>query len=534
MPSCFERACGSCAQICGPPAVICFLISSYVSKAIFVQIEPVLSYLGERIHILELVGMLGWGIWIMTLGMTYLGLAFMVLAIMPGWPYALYDYAQGEDRHRILRACVGLHHLQEYEGAAASPEMGLLSTVLAKVPLLAVIAVASAEGRDVLVSGLKENGLLRFVTLAYAFLSGINIASSSYACVDAVKDPSQPELGLEEALAHSIDGWISRAYTYLIHAVDTLTAVTVVGAVGGHCDRETFGCWLLGLWLCTGLLPALAAPPPMPTLRPALPKRGIKAWCHKLAVSILLIASPPTEFMPMLRVTKQRIWAAATLLRAVWLLASGMAVPTLQRPLFAGLEVIHVVVVGGLSMALVAWIRLLHAEVKQKPHSFLSKRDSFFSVDNSYDVVTMLHKPLIDAKPATPPAPAPVSPIAENPQEAAERDSETSRQPEYEEKEETPVVEPVKEEEEEVEESTPDADSVQDEGEGFDLEAAVPEPLATAWPEVPESLFAPEEPPKVNHVAPPRGFWPFCCPDKMAGCTSMCTKTEIGEKDLLT
>ena len=26
--------------------------------------------------------------------------------------------------------------------------------------------------------------------------------------------------------------------TYLLHAIDTLTVVTVVGAVGGHCDRE--------------------------------------------------------------------------------------------------------------------------------------------------------------------------------------------------------------------------------------------------------------------------------------------------------
>ncbi|OLP73900.1 hypothetical protein AK812_SmicGene46714, partial [Symbiodinium microadriaticum] len=34
------------------------------------------------------------------------------------------------------------------------------------------------------------------------------------------------------------------------------------------------------------------------------------------AVSILLFASPPTEFMPLLPLRKQRIWAAATLVRA--------------------------------------------------------------------------------------------------------------------------------------------------------------------------------------------------------------------------
>eukprot|EP00913_Durusdinium_trenchii_P030335 g28416.t1 len=62
------------------------------------------------------------------------------------------------------------------------------------------------------------------------------------------------------------------------------------------------------------------------------------------------------RFMPLLRVTKQRVWAAACLVRAVWVLASAMVVPTLRRPLFAGLEVIHVVVLGALGIALVTTI----------------------------------------------------------------------------------------------------------------------------------------------------------------------------------
>ncbi|CAE7947918.1 unnamed protein product, partial [Symbiodinium sp. KB8] len=185
---------------------------------------------------------------------------------------------------------------QEYHGAASSPEMELLATVIGKVPMMAVIAMASAEGTDILLSGFQENGLLRFVMMTYVFLSGVSIASVSYACVDAISAKDSREgLGLEGALAAQIDSWISRLHTYLLHAVDTLTVVTVIGGVGGHYDHEDFCFWILGLWLSSGLLPAILAPPPMPTLRPALPKRGLRAFLHKAAVSILLFASPPTE-----------------------------------------------------------------------------------------------------------------------------------------------------------------------------------------------------------------------------------------------
>ncbi|CAK9083476.1 unnamed protein product [Durusdinium trenchii] len=373
----FER--GEKLKICGPPVarwgmetrrdraetgrgkkvVICFLAGSSIAQILFAQLQPVLAFLGERIHILELLGLLGWGLWIVHIGLPMLGWSFVVISVLPGWPFAVYDLVQmgwKEGRRRVMMAMIGLHHLQEYHGSAASPEMELFSSILAKVPQMGVISMASAEGRDVLMSGWKENGFFRFVTLFYAFLSGLSIAVASYACVDAVEQPSHEALGIEEALASQIDGWISRLVSYLIHAIDTLTVVTVVGAVGAHSDREAFWMWLFSLWLVTGLLPALVAPPPMPTLRPALPKHGLKAFCHKFAVSILLVASPPTEFMPLLRVTKQRVWAAACLVRAVWVLASAMVVPTLRRPLFAGLEVIHVVVLGALGIALVTTI----------------------------------------------------------------------------------------------------------------------------------------------------------------------------------
>eukprot|EP00435_Cladocopium_sp_Y103_P001728 s2879_g1.t1 len=446
-------------------------------------------------------------------------------------------------RRRVLLAAIGLHHLQDYEGAAASPEMHLFATVLAKVPQMAVVSIASAEGRDVMVSGSKENGLLRFVTLAVAFFSGVSIADASYSCVDAVQQPSShQELGIEEALASQIDGWISRLNTYLLHAIDTLTVVTVVGAVGGHCDREAFGGWLLSLWLLTGLLPALVAPPPMPTLRPALPTRGLKALCHKAAVSILLVASPPTEFMPFLRMTKQRVWAAACLLRAVWLLASAMAFPTLKRPLFAGLEVIHVVVIGALGLATVALIRLLHAEVQRKQKLTRFKpSSSFFSVDSAYDIrPPSLKEPLcptkIEESPAEieNPATEEVAEVmqveeatfpkleGENPQEAAQRsDSEAVKEADLARSPGILQIAEVAGEEASALESQMEETSAPP-FEELDPCAA---PDGSSSPDL-ESQASPKilEPPRT-------GFFRFCCPTRPQDC---CSRPETGNKDFLT
>lgn len=534
---CFERICGSCAQICGPVVIICLLAGSSLAKLIFRYLQPVLSFLGERVHIVELLGVLGWGLWIVGLGLPALGWSFCIIAIAPGWPYALYDlmhlgYKQG--RRRVLLAVIGLHHLQEYEGAAASPEMHLFATVLAKVPQMAVVSIASAEGRDVMVSGSKENGLLRFVTLAVAFFSGVSIADASYSCVDAVQQPSShQELGIEEALASQIDGWISRLNTYLLHAIDTLTVVTVVGAVGGHCDREAFGGWLLSLWLLTGLLPALVAPPPMPTLRPALPTWGLKALCHKAAVSILLVASPPTEFMPFLRVTKQRVWAAACLLRAVWLLASAMAFPTLKRPLFAGLEVIHVVVIGALGLATVALIRLLHAEVQRKQKlSRFKPSSSFFSVDSAYDLrPPSLKEPLCPTKIEE--CPAEIENAKEEAEEVEEvKEAETFPKPS---EVENPQEAAQRSDSEAVKEDIARPGSLQVEVAG---EASAEDTSAPPFEELdpraaPDGSSSPDLESQASPILePPRtGFFRFCCPTRPQDC---CSRPEAGNKDFLT
>ena len=39
----------------------------------------------------RLLGVLGWGLWIVQLGLPALGWSFAVIALIPGWPYAFYD-----------------------------------------------------------------------------------------------------------------------------------------------------------------------------------------------------------------------------------------------------------------------------------------------------------------------------------------------------------------------------------------------------------------------------------------------------------
>jgi len=241
---CAEFVCGGCSQVLCPPVIICALGGSYLFKFVLAKLEPVLSFLGERVCLVEFFALLAWGAWVIRLGMPYLGYSFALIAMVPSWPYAIYDLVNGAGAGRIALAAIGLRHLQEYHGSADSPEMELLATVLGKVPMTLVIATASAEGTDILMSGFHENGLLRIVTMSYVFLTGMSIASVSYACVDAVaKKDSREGLGLEGALAAQIDGWLSRAHTYLIHAVDTLTVVTVIGGMGGRYNHEDFFFW---------------------------------------------------------------------------------------------------------------------------------------------------------------------------------------------------------------------------------------------------------------------------------------------------
>lgn len=42
----------------------------------------------------RLLGLLGWGLWIVHIGLPMLGWSFVVISVLPGWPFAVYDLVQ--------------------------------------------------------------------------------------------------------------------------------------------------------------------------------------------------------------------------------------------------------------------------------------------------------------------------------------------------------------------------------------------------------------------------------------------------------
>ena len=59
-----------------------YIYITYTSHVTCIFLEP---------DQLRLLGVLGWGLWIVGLGLPALGWSFCIIAIAPGWPYALYD-----------------------------------------------------------------------------------------------------------------------------------------------------------------------------------------------------------------------------------------------------------------------------------------------------------------------------------------------------------------------------------------------------------------------------------------------------------
>ncbi|OLP99154.1 hypothetical protein AK812_SmicGene18314 [Symbiodinium microadriaticum] len=213
---------------------------------------------------------------------------------------------------------------QEYHGAASSPEMELLATVIGKVPMMAVIAMASAEGTDILLllrgnlSGFQENGLLRFVMMTYVFLSGVSIASVSYAC---------------SYLSEEWDEIV--ILPGLVHGQLTQPQVTVIGGVGGHYDHEmnVYNLYLQRL--------AHSGDDVTKDQHQKLMEEMVTA-----AVSILLFASPPTE--------QEELALAPFKGNLRDRLHKFPALRVVQRVYALQEELIHVVLLGGVAMATVA------------------------------------------------------------------------------------------------------------------------------------------------------------------------------------
>lgn len=193
----------------------------------------------------------------------------------------------------------------EYTNAAASPEVRLLSTALATLPTMAVVAAASDLNRDLLIGG-EVTQISEWLLLIVILVSGMSIAPAIYECRGRSGLPAE-------------DSWLgSQVCSAVVLAFDALILVSVIGLVGAQYDHMVCLLWIASFWLFCGVLPALKDPPPMPTLQPAVPLNGWPSILHRMIASILLSAISPLEYMPMLPPTQRQTWAWAALLRAAF------------------------------------------------------------------------------------------------------------------------------------------------------------------------------------------------------------------------
>jgi len=315
--------------------------------------------------IMEVFFMVGWGVWIVHIGLPVLGWVFVVFAFVPSWPYAVYDAFMG-DAKRCAIAFVGLRHLHHYGELAESPEMELVEAITGKIPMMLVIAVATAGGTDILVSGEQENDVLRAVTILYVMYSGVTISKAAYVCLDATRSKIVRAKSTRRSSGHVnefanrfltcencvalmgeiIEASLFRVYAAFVHAIDAVSVVYVVGAVGASHSHSSFCIWMLVLWLLCGLFPAMVKPPPMPTLEPPIPEKGLPALLHRLVVSLLLTASPPIEYMPFLTRQGQYCWAISVLFRSAWILAACSCTPESTHLAVGPFEFVTFVFVG--------------------------------------------------------------------------------------------------------------------------------------------------------------------------------------------
>eukprot|EP00929_Paragymnodinium_shiwhaense_P005401 TRINITY_DN10730_c0_g1_i1.p1 TRINITY_DN10730_c0_g1~~TRINITY_DN10730_c0_g1_i1.p1 ORF type:complete len:389 (+),score=44.77 TRINITY_DN10730_c0_g1_i1:175-1341(+) len=260
-----------------------------------------------------------------------LGFMMAIAALLPSWPYAFHDASKG-NWSRFLVSLMGGNYLLKYTGTGQSPELRLFSAVLGAVPSMAVVMAGGVRGRDVLITNGEQNALAEWSLLGVAVMSGLAIAFATGDCLDATKPEAVGNQQLSSFLSSAsgvvatidrvIHGFVARMYNAVVSAIDAVTLTTVAGCVAGHCKAPVAWAWFLALWLIGGLIPALEAPPPMPTLRPPIPTRGCGLVWHRLFTSVLMALSPPLLYMPLLLPIQRKVWAVAALLRAAILVTS--------------------------------------------------------------------------------------------------------------------------------------------------------------------------------------------------------------------
>lgn len=233
------------------------------------------------------------------------GVLLIVFALMPGWPHALHELMEKRWR-RGLVSFFGCSSLLSYEGIAAAPEFEYAAVVLGGLPKMCIYLSAELYGHNLLfATGATQAG--DWAILIAVVLNGAVLAPAATNLLQAWKDYETDDTEPPEQ---------TEFWSYLLHACDMLALVTTIGTVGVTWGFARFTQWLVAQWLLCGFWPAIAAPPPMPTLRPAVPASGWRWFAHRSISSVLLVATvPPLRYVQALPLSERWVWPFAALMR---------------------------------------------------------------------------------------------------------------------------------------------------------------------------------------------------------------------------
>jgi len=233
------------------------------------------------------------------------GTLLIVFTLLPWWPHAVQNAVDGKGQ-RFLFSCFGCGPLLTHEGVAASPEFKYVAAVLGGLPLMGTYLAGEIMGRNLLF-GTTDSDLGDWAILIAIALNGAILAPVAVKVFDA---------RTHEDADDTVPPKRASVWAYIVYASDMLSLVATVGTVGALWKRIRFVQWLVFGWFFCGFWPAIAAPPPMPTLRPAVPATGWQWFVHRILSSVLIVATvPPLAYVERLPLSERWVWPFAALVR---------------------------------------------------------------------------------------------------------------------------------------------------------------------------------------------------------------------------
>jgi hypothetical protein len=240
------------------------------------------------------------------------GCLLIVFTFVPWLPHAIHELLRGNIRLCLLSLC-GFGPLITYEGIAASPEFEFATAVLGGLPKMCVYVYAELVGRNLLF-GNRDTHFGDWAILLGIALNGAILAPTAKNMYESRNDDNADDTRPPEEAGY----WF-----YIVCGADMVALVTTVGTVGVLWGHVRFAQWLVILWLMCGLWPAISAPPPMPTLRPALPARGCHWFLHRLLSSVLFIITvPPLAYNWVLPLSQRWVWPFSGLMRTLMIVST--------------------------------------------------------------------------------------------------------------------------------------------------------------------------------------------------------------------